>query len=477
MSRLSRRNWMSPSSSSTSPRSTSSSGENEKDDSIQSIPKRRYCICIVSDFCYPRLGGVELHQYHLAQGLIRRGHKVIMITTTYGKRQGVRYMTNGLKVYYCPQMPFVKGIALPVIYTSFPLFRHIFIREGVEIVHGHQTTSTLAHECIMHARTMGIKAVFTDHSLFGFSDGGAIHLNKLMKCSLSDINHVICVSHCSRENLVLRACLDVSLVSVIPNAVDTTKFLPDPAAAPDPNQQINIVILSRLVYRKGVDLVVNVIPEICRRFPHVYFVIGGDGNKRILIEEMREKHQLQDRVEVLGAIPHNEVRNVLVRGHLFLNASLTEAFCIAILEAVSCGLFVVSTAVGGVPEILPDHMIRFAQPNPKDIIEKLTDAIPLAKNVKPQDLHDQIKEMYNWHDVAARTEKVYDEVIQIRECSFIDRLKKYYACGPWAGKIFSCVIAFDYLVWRFLDWVQPKEDIDRAIDFPMYEKIKDKLQF
>lgn len=464
----------SPSSPSPSPPESPSSDDREEEH--LPLPKRRrYCICIISDFCYPRLGGVELHQYHLAQGLIRRGHKVIMITTTYGARQGVRYMTNGLKVYYCPEMPFIKGLALPVLFTFFPLFRHIAIREGIEIVHGHQTTATLAHNCIMYARTMGIKAIFTDHSLFGFSDGGAIHLNKLMKFSLSHANHVICVSHCSRENLVLRACLDPSNVSVIPNAVDATKFMPDPTQAPDPNQKVNIVIVSRLVYRKGVDLVVRVIPEICRRFPQVHWIIGGDGNKRILIEEMREKHQLQDRVEVLGAIPHSEVRNVLVRGHLFLNCSLTEAFCIAILEAVSSGLFVVSTAVGGVPEILPDHMIRFAQPNPEDIIEKLSDAIPLVKDVKPNDLHNQIKEMYNWHDVAARTEKVYDEVIKMEDGSFIDTLQKYYSCGLWAGKIFCCVVSFNYLLWRFLNWAQPKDDIERAIDFPAYEEIKDKL--
>lgn len=42
---------------------------------------------------------------------------------------------------------------------------------------------------------------------------------------------------------------------------------------------------------------------------------------------------------------------MLVRGHIFLNCSLTESFCIAILEAACCGLFVVSTRVGGVPEV------------------------------------------------------------------------------------------------------------------------------
>ncbi len=46
--------------------------------------------------------------------------------------------------------------------------------------------------------------------------------------------------------------------------------------------------------------------------------------------------QLHDRVELLGAVPHKNVRDVLVRGHIFLNASLTESFCIAILEAAWC---------------------------------------------------------------------------------------------------------------------------------------------
>jgi phosphatidylinositol glycan class A protein len=158
---------------------------------------------------------------------------------------------------------------------------------------------------------------------------------------------------------------------------------------------------------------VEVIPEICRRFPSAHFIIGGDGNKRLMIEEMRERHHLHDRVEMLGEVQHKDVRSVLVRGHLFLNCSLTEAFCIAILEAVSCGLFVVSTKVGGVPEILPENMIQFAEPHAADIIETLSDAIPHAKNSRPMELHSRVKHMYNWHDVAERTERVYDMAIYI----------------------------------------------------------------
>ena len=98
---------------------------------------------------------------------------------------------------------------------------------------------------------------------------------------------------------------------------------------------------------------------------------------RVALEQMRENHQLQDRVEMLGHVRHTDVRNVLVRGHIYLNCSLTEAFCIAILEAASCGLLVVSTRVGGVPEVMPSHMIKYASPDANSLIEVMQQIIAM----------------------------------------------------------------------------------------------------
>lgn len=63
---------------------------------------------------------------------------------------------------------------------------------------------------------------------------------------------------------------------------------------------------------------------MCCRFTtpwtcQVHFIVGGDGPKRVRLEEMREKFSLQDRVEMLGAVPHAQVRSVLISGHIFLN--------------------------------------------------------------------------------------------------------------------------------------------------------------
>ena len=97
------------------------------------------------------------------------------------------------------------------------------------------------------------------------------------------------------------------------------------------------MVVSRLVYRKGTDLLVGVIPKICTRYPDVDFLIAGDGPKMVLIEEVKEQYKLHGRVNLVGAQAQDKVRDVLVQGHIFLNTSLTEAFCMAIVEAASCG--------------------------------------------------------------------------------------------------------------------------------------------
>lgn len=202
---------------------------------------------------------VSISDYMLAQ--------VVVMTHSYGTRSGVRYMTRGLKVYYVPWRPFLMQNTLPTFYGTLPIVRSILIREKITLVHGHQAFSTLCHEALMHARTMGYKVVFTDHSLYGFGDVGSIHMNKVLQFTLADVSQAICVSHTSKENTVLRSQVPPEKVFVIPNAVDTAVFKPAPKRLS--YNQIVIVVISRLVYRKGADLLVEVIPEVCRLFPNV----------------------------------------------------------------------------------------------------------------------------------------------------------------------------------------------------------------
>ena len=91
---------------------------------------------------------------------------------------------------------------------------------------------------------------------------------------------------------------------------------------------VTIIVVSRLAYRKGVDLLVATAPRICDAFPNVRFVVcayltfscdfipytfphtGGDGPKMIDLLQMRETHFLQDRITLLGPVAHREVPSV-----------------------------------------------------------------------------------------------------------------------------------------------------------------------
>ncbi|GMF57849.1 unnamed protein product [Phytophthora fragariaefolia] len=325
------------------------------------------------------------------------------------------------------------------------------------------------HECLLQAKALGlgVKTVYTDHSLFGFADAASVHLNKVVKFSLSTVDAAVAVSHTCRENLVLRAALPPDRVATIPNAVDATKFSP-PARAepPGPDDPVTVVIISRLVYRKGIDLVARAIPLVCAKDPRVRFLIGGDGAKRLLLEEMREKHRLHDRVTLYGAVPHAKVRDVLCQGHIFLNSSLTESFCIAILEAAACGLFVVSTRVGGVPEVLPPDMVQFAADiTPEALAEAVLAAVPRLAGVDRQEFHDRVGKMYNWDAVAARTEKVYEKVCALPDSSLLHRLQLYHGIGPVAGLLACVIAAVLHLYVVFLEWWQPAADIELALEW------------
>ena len=357
----------------------------------------RHSIALCCDFFYPSIGGVESHVHQLAQGLLRLGHKVIVVTHRYGSRTGVRWLASGLKVYHVPFPAVYDGSMLPTAVLLMPLLRDIFERESVTVVHAH-ALCTISLEAVVLAALMGYRVVYTEHSNFGLSGVLDGSLNLLSRAVLAHADALISVSRSCAANLAQRCWLPPSRVHVIPNAVDAAHFQPAVCNV-RPAGRVVIVVLTRLVRRKGALLLTQLIPEVCRRHADVHFVVGGEGPKRSALEAMRERHGLCGRIELLGAVAHRDAPAVLTRGHIFLNTSLTEAFCIAILEAVCCGLTVVSTNVGGAPELLPAHMLHLTEPTAAALLSVLDDVIPTVRRTPHAAVafHDEVASRYSWH--------------------------------------------------------------------------------
>lgn len=104
-------------------------------------------------------------------------------------------MVPGLKVYHIPFKTIASSATLPNFLAFLPYLRPILLRERIELIHGHASLSALAHEAILHSHHLGIRTVFTDHSLFGFDDTAVILTNKLVEAALRNVDAVICVSN------------------------------------------------------------------------------------------------------------------------------------------------------------------------------------------------------------------------------------------------------------------------------------------
>ena len=380
-------------------------------------------------------------------------------------------------------MPIYQSASLPTIFGGFPKFREVVLAERIDLVHAHQAFSAMANESIIHARTMNIPTVFTDHSLFGFADFASILMNKALKFSLADVQRVICVSHTSRENTVLRACVPPARVYVIPNAVDMACFYPTRKISLKEIDDCDrtIVIMSRLVYRKGIDLLIAIIPVLAAKHPRLHFVIGGDGPKRQELEAAVRVHNLESRVVFHGAIHRSDVREFLGKGSIFLNCSLTEAFCVALVEAAAVGLTIVSTGVGGVPEVLPQDMMILADASPRGLVAAMDEAILRLANIKQvagdmeesvylqyrfdmaQRQHNSVTQMYSWSVVASRTEIVYHDAMR-DDSRLRDRLHRYNLCGKWFGKICVFLAVVDWLLLVVLNILKPTHGITPAKD-------------
>lgn len=122
--------------------------------------------------------------------------QVIGITHSHPPdRVGIRWLLPGLKVYYIPLPTIASNATLPDFLAFLPYLRTIALRERIELIHAHGSLSALGHEGLLHAHLMGIRTVFTDHSLFGFDDAASILTNKLLEAMLSHVDAAICVSH------------------------------------------------------------------------------------------------------------------------------------------------------------------------------------------------------------------------------------------------------------------------------------------
>jgi len=269
---------------------------------------------------------------------------------------------QGIKVLY-PRFLSVPGIfkqfdGLSMALRSYPLLRRLRKQTGFNVMDAHFAypdgyAATLLGKWLKVPVTITMRGTEVPHSKNP-------KLRPLLISALRHANRLFSVSESLRQHAIALG-VEPSGIRVVGNGVDTDKFCPEDRAAARKRLGIPlharvIVSVGALVERKGFHRVIATLPELLKSEPDLhYLVVGGaspEGNRRTELEQQVRELRLDKHVHFLGAMPAAELKWPLSASDVFVLATSNEGWANVFLEAMACGLPVITTDVGGNSEVV-----------------------------------------------------------------------------------------------------------------------------
>jgi glycosyltransferase involved in cell wall biosynthesis len=198
-------------------------------------------------------------------------------------------------------------------------------------------------------------------------------------------------------------------LTIIGNGVDTEQFKPKESAK-ESNENIEFVYVGRLSYDKGVNTLLESFRDYHRENPNSRLTLVGDGMLKFQIDEFNENGSIR----WLGSIPHDKLPQVLQNSDVFTIPQNIGGLGLSVLEAMSCGLPVITTAIGETTRLLGSNEGVLVEPKNKsaivDAMRKLANDAQLRKSMG-EHCRNKILREYSWVTQIHRLEKVYEQVI------------------------------------------------------------------
>jgi glycosyltransferase involved in cell wall biosynthesis len=381
-------------------------------------------------------GGTGAYVYYLSNELMKNSYKICVVT---GSDQTLDIKVNEqLNVFFLkiPKTPVIKSFLLAA--SSYRKLNSVRGSVNVDITHANLPLTpnfavppnfgkTLV--CTVHSTWKGeAQAIRSEpYSRLNANEKFMVSFNWFLRIfeekMLERANKIIAVSHFTKRELLEYYKVPEEKIRVIHNGVDVNKFKPaqdkrkvkeELGFNPD---DLTILSVGRLYARKGLFTLIESMPAIVKRFKNAKFIISGKGQS----DEMRKLLAHAEKIGVKGSIiftgyyPDKKLPKLYQAADVFAFSTFYEHHPFAVLEALSTGLPVVTTSVGGIPETIESGKNGFlVEPfNPKQFADRILYLLEHPAEAAEMGLlaRQTILERFDWRIVVKDVLKVYDEAL------------------------------------------------------------------
>ncbi len=399
----------------------------------------------------PRIvGGLGTHVHKLATNLVRHGVNIHVVTKDvpdapdYEFSEGVHIHRVPLYPPEIPQedwVPWTLQFNVALLEKAVPLINE---RIGkVHVIHAHDWL--VAHAAIALKHAYRIPLVATIHATeYGRHQG---HLPGTMQKIIHQVEwwltfesvRTICCSNYMRDEVLKIFELPRDKVDVIPNGIALDEFRMDVATSRirrkylEQNERM-VLFVGRLVYEKGVQTVIEAMPQVLEEIPGVKFLVVGTGPHARKLVAMTEESGLDHQVKFLGYVDSKTLIGFYKCADLTVVPSLYEPFGMVVLEAMVAGSPVIVADTGGLKEIVVHEAtgLKFTPGDPASLAEAMIRVLndsQLSSRLT-SDARKFIGDRYDWARISVSTIEVYEKAIKQYEY----RPRTLRVCPPIPGE-------------------------------------------
>jgi len=393
-------------------------------------------VCFLSPEYLPLSGGTGAYVYYLSNELMKLGNSA-SIVTGYNESRDVK-INDQHRIFFIKSLkaPVVKSFLfaaaasrkLNKLRSSFPVdIAHV----NLPLIPSFAVPSGFGRTLIstVHSTWKGeAEAIRGEpYSRLNSNEKFMVSFNWFLRFfeerMLERSNRIIAVSDFTRRELLQYYKVKEAKIRVIHNGVDVEKFKPatDKLKAKaelgfNPEDKA-ILSVGRLYARKGLFTLIESMALVTRKFRNAKFIIAGKGlsNEMKKLVSYATKLGVEDNIVFTGYFPDKKLPRLYQAADIFAFSTFYENLPFAVLEALSTGLPVVTTNVGGIPEMIASGKNGFlVEPaNSRALADRILFYLehPAVASEMGFLARETIENHFDWRLIVKKVVKVYDEAL------------------------------------------------------------------